>query len=308
VLEVPAPDPPPALRIAFGSCNDMARPQRLWDSILALSPQLWVWMGDNIYADTEDPARFRMLYEQTLAHPGYARLRRATTVLGTWDDHDYGHDNAGSEYPARQLAQRLLLDFLDEPAGSPRRKQAGVYAAYDYGRGPHKVRLILLDTRYHRDPPGDGADILGEAQWSFLRDKLTQSPARVHIIGSSIQVLAEQHPHEKWANFPASRARLLSLVRESGAHNVVFISGDRHFAELSRLVQAGQPPLYDLTSSSLSRPFKSPNEENPLRVGEVYDDVNFGLLEIDWGARELTLQVRGEGNAVYIEERLPLEG
>lgn len=307
-IEHSAPTPPAPLRIAFGSCNDLTEPQVLWDPLVSLSPDLFIWLGDIVYADTEDPVRMRALYDETRAYPGYARLRRTTTVVGTWDDHDYGGDNLGREYPMRETSQRLLLDFLDEPADSPRRKQAGVYAAYDYGRADSRVRVILLDTRYHREAPGPEADILGEAQWRWLRGQLTASPAQVHIVASSIQVIAEDHEFEKWANFPAARRRLLELLRQSEARNIVLISGDRHYAELSRLPAAdGSPALYDLTSSSLSRPWqKPPAERNRHRVGKLYHPVNFGLIEVDWGRAQLSLQVRGADNRAHIEERIPL--
>ncbi|MCR9083112.1 MAG: alkaline phosphatase family protein, partial [Cyclobacteriaceae bacterium] len=36
-------------RIAFGSCNRQNRPQPLWQPIVSDNPDLWIWMGDNIY-------------------------------------------------------------------------------------------------------------------------------------------------------------------------------------------------------------------------------------------------------------------
>ncbi len=308
----PEPAPvagPRPLRIAFGSCNDLDRPQKLWGHIAALEPDLWIWLGDNIYADTTDMAKMQLLYDRTKAEPGYARLRKLTRVVGTWDDHDYGHNDAGKEYPKRKEAQRLLLDFLDEPQGSPRRAQKGVYASYDIGTGPRSLRVIVLDTRYHRDPPGPNADVLGEAQWAWLQDQLAGSPAAVNVVVSSIQLVATTHPHEKWANFPAARQRMLALIGASGARNVVVISGDRHYAELSRApVGSDDTMLYDLTSSSLSRPWdEDPKEANPDRVGDYYWHVNFGLLELDWAAGELRMQVHGEDGQPKIQHSIALE-
>ena len=99
----PAPDPAPEsgalTRISFGSCSDLSRPEHLWEQVLATHPQVWIWMGDNIYADTEDMTQMRAKYEETRAHPLYAQLRASARVLGTWDDHDYGANDAGREYP-----------------------------------------------------------------------------------------------------------------------------------------------------------------------------------------------------------------
>lgn len=304
----PLPAPPPPFRIAFGSCNDTRKPQPIWAVIGAQAPDLWVWLGDNVYADTTDMTSMRKLYDELRAQPDYATLRARTRVIGTWDDHDYGHNNAGREYPRRAEAQQVLLDFLDEPQDSPRRIQQGVYASYDFGAPPHRVRVILLDTRYHRDPLGSGGDILGPAQWSWLEQQLRGSPATVHVIGSSIQVVADEHPFEKWANFPAARERLLRLIADSRAANPVVISGDRHFAELSRLSLApAGPELYDLTSSSLNRPWNGASEINHHRVGSLYPFANFGMLHIDWAARQITLQIRDETGQVQIEAALALQ-
>jgi alkaline phosphatase D len=303
------PRVPRPFRLAFGSCNDVKRPQLLWGLIAALKPDVWVWLGDNVYADTEDMTLMRLLYAQLRAEPGYAQLRAQTRVIGTWDDHDYGRNNAGREYPMRAEAQQALLDFLDEPADSPRRRQQGVYASYDFGTPPQQVRVILLDTRYHRDRPSPEGDVLGAQQWSWLEQQLRGSPATVHLIGSSVQVIADEHRFEKWANFPRARARLLRLVVASGARNVFFLSGDRHFAELARLALApGGPWLHELTSSSLARPWKDASELNSHRIGELYRGVNFGFVQIDWSAAppSVLLEVHDQHGAVPIAARVPL--
>jgi alkaline phosphatase D len=304
----PLPVPPPPFRIAFGSCNDTRLPQTFWTAVAAQSPDLWIWLGDNVYADTTDMTVMRGLYDALRADPGYAALRARTRVIGTWDDHDYGHNNAGREYPLRVEAQQRLLDFLDEPEHSPRRAQQGVYASYDFGSPPHQVRVILLDTRYHRDPPGSAGDVLGPAQWSWLEGQLRGSQAAVHVIGSSIQVVAEEHKFEKWANFPAARERLLRLIAESGAANPLVLSGDRHFAELSRLALApAGPELYDLTSSSLNRPWKGASETNRHRVGVLYPLANFGVVDIDWAGQQIVLQIRDQAGQAQLEARLALQ-
>jgi alkaline phosphatase D len=305
------PPPPPATRIAFGSCNDLRTPQVLWERIASIEPTAFVWLGDIIYADTQDISLMRKRYDELKTSPAYAAVAARTRVIGTWDDHDYGGDDAGKEYPMRTESQKALLDFLDEPQDSPRRQQAGVYTSVDFGQDPYRVRVILLDTRYHRDMPGPAGDILGAEQWAWLRAQLVGSTAAVHILASSIQVVPEQHGFEKWASFPSARAKLLALIEELAPRNLVIISGDRHFAELSRLERGpGKTPLYDVTSSSLSKPWtKAPQELNRYRVGDIVWEVNFGVIEIDWSAPApaMHLQVHGRSGAVAIDAPVPLE-
>ncbi len=307
----PAPEvvAEPTLRIAFGSCNDLAKPQALWEPIAQLAPAAFVWLGDIVYADTDDMTKKRVLFDELAAFPAYAQLAKQTRILGTWDDHDYGFDNDGREYSKRAETQQLLLDFLGEPQDSPRRSQQGVYTSVDLGADPYRVRVILLDTRYHRDHPGPANDVLGEAQWTWLQAQLAGSTAAVNIIVSSIQVVPEQHGFEKWANFASAKQRLLALIDAAHARNTIVLSGDRHFGELSKLAREGHPPLYDLTSSSLSRPFgRALDEENRYRVGEtVVWDVNFGVVEIDWAQNLLRLQLRGREGVVMLDQAIALE-
>lgn len=301
-----AQDPPPPFTLAFGSCNSLERVQVLWVQLLAQDPDVFVWLGDIIYADTQDMSRMRALYDELRAYVPYATLRSQTRILGTWDDHDYGENNAGNEYPMRAHSQRELLDFLDEPKHSARRTQEGVYAAYDFGQDPYRVRVILLDLRYHREPPGPTSDMLGKAQWEWLERQLTDSTAAVHLIGSSVQFLADEHPHEGWARFPASRARLVALLDVARPRSVLFLSGDRHMAELSVQPRTIGPDIVELTSSGMSRHWKEHDEPNRYRVGEIVGDVNFGLVRVDWQAREIRLQVKDAVGADRIDYALPL--
>ena len=120
----------PLTRIAFGSCNDQTAPQPLWGPIRATNPDLWVWMGDNIYGDTSRMAALDSMYARQKRHPGYRALRESTRVIGTWDDHDYGANDAGRSYPKRDSSQMKLLDFLGVPKDDPRRDREGVYSAH----------------------------------------------------------------------------------------------------------------------------------------------------------------------------------
>ena len=106
----------PVTTIAFGSCNDEDKPQPLWPVIAAEKPDLWIWTGDNVYADTEDPEVFRAKYDKQLANPGYrAFIDSVPFMTGTWDDHDYGKNDGGVEYPAKDLAKREMYRFLGVP-------------------------------------------------------------------------------------------------------------------------------------------------------------------------------------------------
>lgn len=297
----------PLSAIAFGSCNRQERPQPLWEVIVANHPQLWIWTGDMIYGDTEDMNVMRSKFDLLKKHPGYHKLCSLCPVIGTWDDHDYGANDAGKEYPKKKESQQVTLDFLNEPKDSPRRSQEGIYASYEYGPVGKRVKVILLDTRYHRDPPGPEGDILGEKQWDWLEKELAASKAQVHLLISSIQLVAEGHRFEKWANFPKARARLLELLEKTHPSKLLVISGDRHWAELSCYVSDRGYRIYDITASGLNQirvPY--PNEPNKWREGETFSGFHFGMLVIDWNASPPTMeiQIRDQENRIQISKKL----
>src|SRR4051812_42376254 len=198
-----AHDTVPALqRIAFGSCNRDYKPQPLWKPIRECKPDLWIWLGDIVYGRADNLPELSGKYRHEKKQPDYQALLAQSRVIGTWDDNDYGVSDGGKDNPNKAECQRLLLDFLDEPFDSPRRKQAGVYATYTFGPAGRQVKIILLDGRYFRERPGTHADILGTEQWKWLERELTESHADVNLIGSGIQVIANEHPYEKWGDFP----------------------------------------------------------------------------------------------------------
>ncbi len=316
----------PVTRIAFGSCNREYRPQVLWKPILACQPDVWIWLGDIIYGSAENLPDLARRYQSAKTQPDYEMLRQRTRILGIWDDNDYGEGNGGADNPHKRQSQELLLNFLDEPPESPRRKQEGIYAAYTLGPAGRQVKVILLDGRYFRQEPprpwdflfrhaAAEPDILGEAQWQWLERELAGSTADLNLICSGIEVLATEQPFEKWANFPAARQRLLDLLAKTQPRNPIFLSGDRHLGEISRAVDPRLPqPLYDITSSGLTHHAESgffynfKHEPNRFRLGELYLALNFGLLEIDWNASPpvVTAEIRGVDNVLARSAKITL--
>jgi alkaline phosphatase D len=318
-------DKTPISRIAFGSCAHQERDQPIWEPILRTKPELFLFIGDNIYADTEDMDVMRAKYKKLGDKPGYKKLLAACPVLATWDDHDYGRDDAGAEYPKKKESQEAFLDFFGIAKDSPRRKQEGVYHSEVFGPAGKRVQIILLDTRYHRTAlkkdlkrpknigqyvpvEDENATILGAAQWKWLEQQL-KVPAEVRLVCSSIQVVAEDHGFEKWMNIPKERAKLYGLIRDTKASGVIFLSGDRHLAELSMMEGAGYP-LFDLTSSGLNQGNKRWRalETNKHRVATMNMGDNYGLVKIDWEKTDpvISLEIHDDEGDVIIRRKVPL--
>jgi alkaline phosphatase D len=308
-------------RIAFGSCASQERPQPIWDAVVAAKPDLFVFLGDNIYADTDIPEVHKAKYAQLAAMPGYQKLLKTCPTIATWDDHDYGQNDAGADFPGKVASQKLFLEFFKDPPDSPRRKRAGVYGAWAFGPEGKRVQIILLDTRYFRSPlkkAGKNAyapntdpsvTMLGEAQWKWLEEQL-KTPADLRLIGSSIQVIAEDHQFEKWMNFPKERDRLYKVLRDTKANGVVILSGDRHLGELSQMDAGLGYPLFDLTSSGLNMATKRwrPAEKNTHRLATMTSGDNFGVVAIDWDRTppRVSLQIHDIDGDVTIQQKVDL--
>lgn len=316
----------PLREIVFGSCLKHSDHPML-DRTLTLPMDLFIFTGDNIYADTLDMAVMRRKYDD-LKHSRFLRgLRGKAPVLATWDDHDFGADDAGGNYPKKVEAQREFFDWLDEPADSPRRAREGVYDARLFGPDGRRVQVILLDTRYFRSPlrkgkhdivpsggpyvadPDPAATMLGDAQWRWLEAELRR-PADLRLVISSIQFVAEAHGGESWANLPREKQRFLDLLKSTRAGGVLFVSGDRHWCELSREDGPLGYPLYDLTASAMTQkhPRGTPTPNRARFLPHTWHDVNVGRLRIDWDRPDpqLTLQILDVGGTVRIDHSFPL--
>lgn len=319
----------PPSKILFGSCAHQDKSMPILDAVIAEQPDLFVFLGDNIYGDTQDMTLLAQKYATLGAKPRFKKLRATTPLIAIWDDHDFGANDAGADYPQKQASKAIMLDFWQEPAGSSRRKQTdGIYTSYLYGKGEQQVHLILPDLRYNRAPlhevstldniskrlPKDmgpyqitpNASMLGENQWQWLEKEL-KKPARIKVIASSLQLLPEFTGWEAWANFPADRERLLGLLKKHKINGVLIISGDTHWGELSMLKGALDYPLWEVTSSGLTQEWKqvSPNQH---RIGEPTSNVNYGYLYIDWQPSDPVLRfgLKNETGQQVLEQVIQL--
>ena len=311
--------PESEITIAFGSCNKQNLENFLWDDIKDADPLLWIWGGDIVYADTEDVSKIRELYNAQNKVKGYKKLKKNTQIIGTWDDHDYGLNDGGSEFVSKRQSQQAFLDFIDVPADHPRRMQEGVYFAYHYNSNLGKIKILVLDTRYFRtaltratetdkpykpNPYGQGT-LLGETQWKWLANELNNSDADFNLVVSSIQFLSNEHGFESWGNFPHEVDRFKKLLVDSQAKGVLILSGDRHISEFSKVEIPGLSyPLIDFTSSGLTHAYSGfSGEPNPYRIGGVISKESFGLVKFNLITREVILQIVENNGIVPLELR-----
>ena len=290
-----------SLKIGFGSCIDETKPQPIWQAVEKENLNDFFFMGDNVYGDMDSG-------ELSISNMGSAYAKQEENFpswltslkpLAIWDDHDYGLNDGGSEYTLKKEAQKLFLDFWNIDIQDERHKREGSYFSENRQIKDKKILLRGLDTRYFRSPlEGEKRNyqstsdisktILGKEQWQWL-ERTFQEEADIIILASSIQILATNHGFEKWSNFPHEKERLLSLIRQF-QKPVVLVSGDRHKAGIYK-----QGNLYELTSSSLNKPLPRWlvavwDETDPLLLGKMHYDMNYGLININSGSISIDLK------------------
>jgi len=315
-------------RIAIGSCNHQWHSQDIWPVIAATNPQVFLAIGDNVYGDVgykgeADLGSFRAAYAQQATDPAFRALVSSVPTFATWDDHDYGPNDAGGTFAFRQFSETLFENFWNSDSATISRP--GVYSHVAAGPDGQRVQIIMLDTRFFRSPlnampyqtsrpplggylpdPSPDAEVLGVAQWEWLSEVLAE-PADLRIMVSSIQVLTDAHNYESWENFPLQREKLYRTLAAREDSGLVLVSGDRH----SGAIYTDHPAalgekVWELTSSSLNLAFvrsdASEGEPDARRTTAMITEENFGLIDIDWSKREVALRILDDKGSEFVSQ------
>lgn len=296
---------PPTTKIAFGSCGHETDSMPVLALAASYQPDAFVFLGDNIYGDTDNMDTLQAKYNRLGAKSEFQQLSKASRILATWDDHDFGRNDAGKWYPYKTQSKEIFLNFFKEPANSERRKHEGIYHAEYLTKGDKTIQVLLLDVRTFRSnllsydtstklprkkyfyeldyKPHTSTDstLLGEAQWKWLESEFAK-PADMRLICSGSQFGIEYNGYEAWANFPHEQARMLQLIQKTKANGVLFLTGDVHYAEISKLQSPGNYPIYDITSSGITSTWDFATQNKNRIEGPIMDN-HFGLLTIKWG-------------------------
>ena len=307
-------------RILVGSCNDEELASPALAQVAREKADLFLMIGDNVYGDKDGPryanndpdlTEVRESFSDLGKQAEFVAARAAHPMMVAWDDHDYGANDAGADFPFRALAERVHEQFWDL-SGTEAAAHPGTYYARSFGPDGQRTQVIMLDTRFFRSAlqatddwgakgkerympaSSDGQAMLGEAQWEWLKAEL-EKPADLRLLVSSIQIIPDAHGWESWDKLPAERERLYNLINETGAKGVVAISGDRHTAFLYRKDGVISQPLYELTASSLNLSFRDESDEvDAAQLGAGYAKTNFGSVTVDWENGSALLAIHAE--------------
>lgn len=286
---------PPEIQFALGSCyyNNEPKDDRpgrpygaefgIFDNILAKQPDFMMWLGDNTYLRTPD------LYSRDGILHRYTRDRsnaQLQALLGSvhnyaiWDDHDYGPNDSDRTYELKNQTEEIFNLFWGNP-NTNQTGTGGITGKFHWG----DLDFFLLDNRYHRDAnrmKSDDKELLGRAQIDWLINSMVSSRAPFKFVCIGGQTVSSAAVYENYANYTKERDYLLQRLEEEKIEGVIFLSGDRHHSEISKMDRQDAYPLHDFTCSPLtSGTHKYRDEGNKYAIeGFTYNEKNFGFIEV----------------------------
>jgi alkaline phosphatase D len=314
---------PPEFTVAMGSCAYVGdsiydRPGRsygskyeIFERIHDKRPDLMLWLGDNYYFrepdwDSETGMRYRAAHTRAL--PEMQALLATTQNYAIWDDHDYGVNDADRTYIFKTQAREIFQDYWANPTYGLDGKN-GITTTFQYA----DIDFFLMDDRWFRTANKCKACpdrvYFGKEQMDWLIESLAGSFAPFKIVATGGQVLNSHKDSETYINMnETERAYLLKRIDEEKIKGVVFVTGDRHFAELSEMTNTSGSRVLDITASPLTAGvYKSPKDENTHRVpGTLVDqEHNFCLIKFSGKrkARKMEVSMCGEaGQVIWTKE------
>ncbi|MBE0545902.1 MAG: alkaline phosphatase family protein [Verrucomicrobia bacterium] len=270
-VTAPAEGTPGRFRFAFISCvgRNAFDPAAAWGDLAARTPiDLLLFLGDNHYADSTEPAKQRAAYYDQRRLAGFRDLSSRVACYGIWDDHDFGPNNSDGTTEGKEVSLQTFKEFWPNP-GFGQRDDPGVY--FKFTRGD--TEFFMLDVRYHRSPnesPDDSAKtMLGAAQLAWLKRELSASKAKVKFLASGSEWQSNGSV-DSWSKFNRERRELFDFIQERGIQGVMLLSGDRHFTAAYQVLDK----FIEVTSG----PFGSGNSTRAQPTAEAFYFVNTGKL------------------------------
>ncbi len=279
------------LRVMFGSCARYLEDpdQPIWDVVERMAPDLFLWLGDNIYGDSLDPDILAEEWRRQRDVPRLQPVLRTVPHLAIWDDHDFGLNDHDRTNPIKEDALAIFQRYWANP-GAGTADTPGVFFNYRFG----PIEFFMLDGRYHRDPvsapTGPEKTMLGAGQLQWLLDGLSASDATFKVIASGVGWTKGQPVGgDAWSSYLHERAKIFEHIRDAGIEGVFFLSGDTHVAEMNCIPFSEHDgyDYYELVSSPLAqRPTQEAIALRPeRRVRRTFVTApNAGVLDFDFTA------------------------
>ncbi len=296
---------PPDFSFAIGSClyiNEIkddragkpyAEGYSILNEITKKQPDFMVWLGDNIYLRTPDfltDRGIRHRYKHVRKTPELQPLLGGMHHYATWDDHDYGPNDADISYVNKYVSAKAFDDYWGN-LNTNVTKEGGITNQFVW----NDVEFFMLDNRFHRDPNEQKTtkQYFGKAQIDWLIKALRFSKAPFKIVCSGGQIINDAALYENYANYAEERQTLLKRLDEEQIEGVIFLSGDRHHTEISKMQRKNAYPLIDITCSPLTAGIhKARDEGNTYQLKKkTYYKHNFGIIDVTGPRKDRRLKL-----------------
>ncbi len=267
---------------------------KIFIDIYKKHPDFMLWLGDNVYlreADWNSKTGIQYRYTHTRSTKEMQAMLGSIHQYAIWDDHDYGPDNSDRSYSMKRTTEETFKLFSGNSNYIFDEGSTGFFQWAD-------CDFFLLDDRYWRTP-NNRTDIkehhiIGDRQLQWLLDALSNSTASFKFIAVGSQFLNPSESGERYINYaPEERLRIIKSIERLKINGVLFLTGDVHHTELSKIDLKEGYPLYDLTAS----PFTSGvsrwhSKDNPTQVeGTLVEDHNYALLKVSGTLKERQLEI-----------------
>jgi alkaline phosphatase D len=300
---------PPEFSMLTGSCAYINQPEydragkpygsdyKIFPHMAEQKADLMLWLGDNLYLREPDWNSWTGIikrYTHTRSLPELQALLASTQNYAIWDDHDYGPDNSNKSFVNKNQTLDAFRLFWGNPTYGTGDID-GAITSFHWG----DADFFLLDNRWYRDPDEinkEDKTMLGEKQMEWLLESLVTSKARFKIVAVGGQFLSDVTTAETYSayGFEKEREKIISFIYEYDIRNVIFLTGDVHFTEMSVLKKEGKPTIFDCTFSSLTAGSNTSGAswKNTFRVpGTLVMEHNFGMLRFSGPAKARKLTV-----------------
>lgn len=275
------------IKIAFGSCIKK-KSSKLWKNILKQKPDIFILLGDNIYLSEKSFGKKKKIlkkYKSIYDKKSFKKLRKSAKVFTIWDDHDFGDNDVDSSFPYKEASLEGFREFWLKVGGQmsdnllpPKDLSNSVAFNINY----KNIELIFTDNRSYRVNSNDKTEaiLFGQKQLDWIESIVKNSQATTIVIASGGMLFSRSKGQESLDNFPQEKSRLEKIFA-STKKEVLIISGDSHFANISKInyeekewLEFTSSPLFaDVTSNK-----RMPEDEN--RVFRNNLKPNFSLITL----------------------------